>query len=152
MPARLVNLSNEILSADRSTTKRVPASNHVHNPASNRERILMGPEPQYSPPCGFEQSCSMPVANSVAVDLRSPITRVCLRRCMMLWASMPKAAIYKDRDLRTAEDQVSGPPNSRERPCRHAIAHPHPVHRASHSDLWLGISRSIALHHTPNRW
>jgi hypothetical protein len=151
MFARLVNLSTEILSADRSTTRRIPPLNHVYNPASYRERILMRPEPQHGPSCGSEQSGRMPVANSVAVDLCGPIACIRLRRCMMLRASMPEAAIYEDRDLRTAEDQVSSSPNSRERPCRDAITHPHRMHRTAHSDLRLGISRSIALHHTPNR-
>ena len=152
MPARLVNLSTEILSADRSTTRRIPPLNHVYNPASYRERILMRPEPQHSPSCGSEQSCRIPVANSVAVDLRGPVACIRLWRCMMLRASMPEAAIHENRNLRAAKDQIGSSPNLRERSCRHAVTHPHRMHRASNSDLGLGVSRSITLHHTPNRW
>ncbi len=50
------------------------------------------------------------VSALVASDLRCPVARVRLERRMMFRASMPKAAIDKNRDPRVSKDQVSGPP------------------------------------------
>ncbi len=69
----------------------------------------MLPEAQDQPAMESEHVCRFGVPLPVAAYFFRPEFRVCLRRTVVLWTTVPVAAIYKDRDLGRGKDHVGGP-------------------------------------------
>jgi hypothetical protein len=93
---------------------RLPLQRLRH--ADSRDRcIRVLPESQHRPAGCPQLEVSIPVSESIRLNLRAPPTRVGLRPCAVLGTAMPKTPIHKHRDLRSHEGDVRPAARARQR-------------------------------------
>lgn len=71
------------------------------------------PEPHHRPPGVTQRLIGRAVTGYVALDLRTPIPGVGLRRDEVLWATVPETAVYEDHHLEAGEGNVGRAPQPR---------------------------------------
>ena len=106
----------------------------------------MLPEPQHRPPRLLQVGRRLRFAFDVAGDLVGPVLRVGGGLRVVLWAAVPETAVHEHGDPALPQYQISGTGQFRLRTDRDPEADTPSMHRRAHSQLWLRIAASIALH------
>lgn len=106
----------------------------------------MGPEPEDGPPCAFEVSRGLYVTLTIPGDLCAPIGHVGSRRTIVVWATVPEAAVDEDGDSCTGEDDISGSAKAGQWPKVHSVTQALGMKKVPNSQLRLGVPGSVTLH------
>ena len=118
------------------------------NAISNDRRILVLPGSDHQPAGLTERHIVAPVTGDVGFKLRAPPIGVRFWSYCVLWASVPEAAVNKDRDLRPSQCDV-GP--TRKIPYVDAVPEASAVQLAAKSQFRPSIPSSEAGHEATNR-
>ena len=117
-------------------------------PLSNRDRVVVLPEPQYDPPrLGQFTVCAL-VATPVRFKFGGPPLAIRLREGSVRRTAMPKASVHVDRDSCPREDHVCSPRAGGN--CSiDVVAQSEAVQCRPQGQLRLRVSASRALHALP---
>jgi hypothetical protein len=115
-----------------------------------RLRVLVLPDPDHLPTCCGQQRVYTLVSLSVAIELRTPIPAICLRRLPMLRTAVPEAAIDKHRDLPGWEHDVCAVSNASDWTPVLEEPQAEPVERRPQCHLRSGVRAAVTLHHRAN--
>lgn len=91
-------------------------------------RCNMLPEAQYNPSSAFEDSCGLLIPMAVRCDFGGPVVSIGYWWDVMLWASVPVAAVDENGHARAGEEEIRRPAQIRLRPSVHPVSKPHAVH------------------------
>lgn len=80
--------------------------NYTPNLLGSQERVVVGPKAQRYPALESEEFDSFAITGPVRSDLLTPVIRVRGWHTIVLWTSVPEAAVDKDGDFDPREHQV----------------------------------------------
>ncbi len=114
-------------------------------------RVLVLPHSHDRPASPLERLIVPLITGHIQGDLLVPVPGVRDRSPAVVWASMPEAAIHKDRDTLSREDQIGSAAERRDWPAVLAEPKPAPVDGGAHRNLCPRVLCAIALHHPSHR-
>ena len=109
-------------------------------------RIFVLPNANTDPPCLFKQRVRLSVTFDIAPELRFPVVGIGLRVSGMIGTAVPEAAVDENGHFGLAKDEVCRAAKAPDGACRHAVAKSLRMKNATKSQLWLGVTGTIALH------
>lgn len=114
---------------------------------SLRRRDVL-PDPQHSPAGGPQVTVHLPIALTVALQLRLPVVLISPRSVPMKRTSMPEAAVDKHREPRSWKRDIDPHQSSGKPDCEMLTKAPaSPVQRGANRDLRPGVRLAVRLHH-----
>jgi hypothetical protein len=116
------------------------------NRSGHLDRILVLPKTESQPARFGQAAVGIRISSAVRLDLVAPPLRVRLRPRCVNGAPVPEAAVDKNGDAGTWEDDVCLPTQAGHRPDMDAKAKAAPMKLGPKRNLWCGIPRDLELH------
>lgn len=140
-------MSNEryVLLSSVSGTSTEPQDRRVHY-SRCLIRIVVLPEAENPPSCGFELSIGVKITPPVALDLLSPPGCVVSWPLDMLGTAVPEAAVHKDGERQAREDYIRSSTRAAKRSAVDVVAQPPAVELRSEQDFRPCISKRLTSH------
>lgn len=132
----------------RSRVLCIGANRLDHRTRYFRRRLML-PKTQHAPASLGQPEGRIGVARNVVRHLGGPVGAVCYRGLVMLGTTMPKTAVYEDRDLVSCKCDIGG--TTREHGVIHPVAKASRVHQPPDGQLGLCISPLVRLHRSSCR-
>jgi hypothetical protein len=129
----------------RSLYRPVGLNGGMHT-LRRRLRVLVLPNPDHLPTCCGQQQVHTLVSLSVAIELRTPILAICLRRLPMLRTAVPEATIDKHRDLPGWEHDICPVSNASDWATVLKKPQAEPVERRPQRYLRSGVRAAVTPH------